>query len=107
MPARSGSARLDRWDGLLLILGALDIALFLAAEHRIAGPPGLPLDDGWIHLRLAQNLATGGGLAINPGEHRSKAVVTAARAPSTSVAGVHGWSGSTRVLCHTCPASSP
>ena len=80
MPARSGSARLDRWDGLLLILGGLAIALFLAAEHRIAGAPGLPLDDGWIHLRLAQNLAAGGGLAINPGEP-----VSASTAPLWSV----------------------
>ena len=53
---------------MLLVVGALAIALFLAAEHRIAGAPGLPLDDGWIHLRLARNLATGGGLAINPGQ---------------------------------------
>ena len=65
MAARPGSARLDRWDALLLVLGALAIVLFLAAERRIAGAPGLPLDDSWIHLRLAQNLATGGGFGIN------------------------------------------
>ena len=80
MAARSGSARLDRWDALLLLLGALAIGVFLAAERRIAGAPGLPLDDGWIHLRLAQNLATGGGLGINPGEP-----VPASTAPLWSV----------------------
>jgi len=78
--ARPGSARLDRWDALLLVLGALAIVLFLAAERRIAGAPGLPLDDSWIHLRLAQNLATGGGFGINRGEP-----VPASTAPLWSV----------------------
>jgi arabinofuranosyltransferase len=55
-------------DALLLGVGLLAVALFLAAERRIAGASGLPLDDSWIHLRLAQNLATGGGLGINRGE---------------------------------------
>ncbi len=80
MAARSGSARLDRWDALLLLAGAAAVLLFLAAERRIAGAWGLPLDDGWIHLRLARNLATGGGLAINPGEP-----VPASTAPLWSV----------------------
>jgi arabinofuranosyltransferase len=66
--ARSGPARLDRWDVGLLAVGALTVALFLGAEARIAGAPGLPLDDSWIHLRLARNLATGGGFGINRGE---------------------------------------
>jgi hypothetical protein len=78
--ARSGSARLDRWDALLLLAGAAAVLLVLAAERRIAGAWGLPLDDGWIHLRLARNLATGGGLAINPGEP-----VPASTAPLWSV----------------------
>ena len=68
MGARSGPARLDWWDVGLLAVGALTVALFLVAETRIAGAPGLPLDDGWIHLRLARNLATGGGFGINRGE---------------------------------------
>jgi hypothetical protein len=66
---------------VLLVAGALAIALFVAAEHRIAGAPGLPLDDGWIHLQLARNLATGGGFAINPGDP-----VPASTAPLWSVA---------------------
>jgi hypothetical protein len=40
---------------------------FTAAELRIAGEIGLPLDDAWIHLRFAENLAAGHGFAINPG----------------------------------------
>jgi hypothetical protein len=75
-----GSARLDRWDVGLLAAGALTLALFLLAESRIAGAPGLPLDDGWIHLRLARNLATGGGFGINRGEP-----VAASTAPLWSV----------------------
>lgn len=81
MAARSCPARPDRWDAVLLVAGALAIALFIAAERRIAGAPGLPLDDGWIHLQLARNLATGGGLAINPGHP-----VPASTAPLWSVA---------------------
>lgn len=59
---------LDRYDALLLASGTLALVAFLGAEAWIAGAPGLPLDDGWIHLRVADNLATGGGFAINPGE---------------------------------------
>jgi hypothetical protein len=43
------------------------LALFLAAERRIAGAPGLPLDDAWIHLHFARNLAEGAGFSYNPG----------------------------------------
>ena len=81
MAARSSPGGFDRWDALLLAAGALAVALFLVAESRIAGAPGLPLDDSWIHLRLAQNLATGGGFGINRGEP-----VAASTAPLWSVA---------------------
>jgi arabinofuranosyltransferase len=59
---------LDRADGVILAAGALAVGVFRLAEQRIAGAVGLPLDDGWIHLRLARNLAAGQGFAINPGE---------------------------------------
>jgi arabinofuranosyltransferase len=78
--APSRLARLDRWDVALVAAGALTVGLFLLAEARIAGAPGLPLDDGWIHLRLARNLATGGGFGINRGEP-----VPASTAPLWSV----------------------
>lgn len=67
----AGRLRRSGLDGLdLLIVGAaaLALALFLVAEGRIAGVAGLPLDDGWIHLRLASNFAAGHGFGINPGE---------------------------------------
>jgi hypothetical protein len=56
----------------LCIGAALAVALgvFWAAERRIAGTAGLssfPLDDSWIHLHFARNLAEGHGFAYNPG----------------------------------------
>jgi len=72
-PARPGVRRHPRprvsWadDAAVLAVAALVVLLFGVAERRIAGEPGLPLDDAWIHLRFAENLATGGGFAINPG----------------------------------------
>ncbi|HEX2500764.1 MAG TPA: hypothetical protein VHO73_04850 [Methylomirabilota bacterium] len=81
MAARPSLATLDRGDALLLAAGGLALALFLVAEGRIAGARGLPLDDSWIHLQLARNLATGGGFGINRGEP-----VPAATAPLWSVA---------------------
>jgi hypothetical protein len=58
-------SRLD--DALVLAAGAVVLGVFTAAELRIAGELGLPLDDAWIHLRFAENLAAGRGFAINPG----------------------------------------
>ena len=58
---------MDRKD-LLLALTALGVlVLFLAQEGRIAGAPGFPLDDSWIHLHFARNLAEGAGFSYNPG----------------------------------------
>jgi hypothetical protein len=68
MAARPPPAGLDRKDLLILTVGALALSVFLVAERRIANAPGLPLDDGWIHLQLARNVATGGGFGINRGE---------------------------------------
>jgi arabinofuranosyltransferase len=62
-----GWSRAFRDDALILAVGAVVLLLFLAAELRIAGETGLPLDDSWIHLRFAENLAAGRGFAINPG----------------------------------------
>jgi hypothetical protein len=53
---------------LLVALAALaPLALFLIQEHRIAGAAGFPLDDSWIHLHFARNLAEGHGFSYNPG----------------------------------------
>ncbi|MBM3276779.1 MAG: hypothetical protein FJY95_01675 [Candidatus Handelsmanbacteria bacterium] len=66
-----------RSEALLLALAALAGAgLFLWQEHRLAGRWGFPLDDAWIHLQFARNLAAGQGFSFNPGE-----VVSASTAP--------------------------
>ncbi len=58
-----GRARL-----VLLLFGVLACAAYTAAELRALGEgPGFPLDDGWIHLQFARNLAAGRGLAYTPG----------------------------------------
>jgi hypothetical protein len=57
---------------LAWILGAFAVGLaaFLLMERRLAGPVGaaaFPLDDSWIHLQFARNLAEGHGFSYNPG----------------------------------------
>jgi len=50
---------------------------YLATEAwLLSGDLGFPLDDSWIHLQFARNLAEGHGLAYNPGE-----LVTGSTAP--------------------------
>jgi hypothetical protein len=57
--------------GLLVCLG------YLTAEAWfLSGDLGFPLDDSWIHLQFARNLAQGHGLSYNPGE-----LVTGSTAP--------------------------
>ena len=53
---------------LLLAVTGAAAALYLEAEHRIAGRWGFSLDDSWIYAQMARNLATGHGFAFNPGE---------------------------------------
>jgi hypothetical protein len=57
----------DRKDGLLALVALAVLVLFLAQEQRIAGASGFPLDDSWIHLHFARNLAEGAGFSYNPG----------------------------------------
>jgi arabinofuranosyltransferase len=45
----------------------LPVALFLVRERLIAGAAGFPLDDSWIHLHFARNIAEGHGFSYNPG----------------------------------------
>lgn len=53
----------------LLALGFAVCALYLVVEvYLLSGFLGFPLDDSWIHLQLARNLAGGQGLSFNPGE---------------------------------------
>jgi arabinofuranosyltransferase len=49
---------------------AATVGVFWAAQWRVAGTAGwssFPLDDSWIHLQFARNLAAGQGFAYNPG----------------------------------------
>lgn len=50
--------------------------VYLGAELFLVGGLGFPLDDSWIHLQFARNLAAGQGLSYNPGE-----LVTGSTAP--------------------------
>lgn len=62
-----------RW----LALALLPCLGYLAAElYLLDGGLGLPLDDSFIHLQFARNLAAGDGLTYNPGE-----AVTGSTAP--------------------------
>src|SRR3954447_22799990 len=55
---------------LLLLLAGLVACLryFLEEGARLKGGLGFTLDDSWIHLQFARNLAHGAGLSYNPGE---------------------------------------
>lgn len=58
-----------RWQRVVpLIVGAVVVAAFVMSEVAYFGRLGLPLDDSWIHLQFARNLAAGNGLSYNPGE---------------------------------------
>lgn len=52
---------------LVALALAVPLAVLLASERRIAGAAGFPLDDSWIHLQFARNLAEGAGFSYNPG----------------------------------------
>ena len=54
-------------DLVVLAAAAVALTLFLVRERQIAGAAGFPLDDSWIHLHFARNLAEGAGFAYNPG----------------------------------------
>jgi arabinofuranosyltransferase len=56
-----------RDDALVVLAAAVPLALFLIRERAVAHGAGFPLDDSWIHLHFARNLAEGAGFSYNPG----------------------------------------
>ena len=75
LPASGVSPSRARWG--LLLGGAAACLGYLAVERwTLGGRLGWPLDDSWIHLQFARNLAAGRGLAYNSGE-----LVTGSTAP--------------------------
>ena len=73
----AGEARPSRARWCLLLGAAAACVGFLAIElWQLDGGLGWPLDDSWIHLQFARNLAAGRGLAYNSGE-----LVTGSTAP--------------------------
>ena len=80
-PPRDGAARVTASDpapwrvrvpGSLAVAAAFGfgLAVFLYRQWRLAGSASLdafPLDDSWIHLQFARNLAEGHGFSYNPG----------------------------------------
>jgi hypothetical protein len=69
LPARETRAGLRGPSPAWLALALVPCAVFLAGElYVLDGRLGLPLDDSWIHLQFARNLAGGAGLAYNPGQ---------------------------------------
>ena len=70
MPAAPGADPGGSWtrDDLVVAFAAcLPLVLFVLTERRLAGAPGFPLDDSWIHLHFARNIAEGAGFSYNPG----------------------------------------
>jgi hypothetical protein len=60
-----------RHDVLVALAALVPLAWLLVRERAIAGAAGFPLDDSWIHLHFARNLAEGLGFAYNPGQPMS------------------------------------
>jgi hypothetical protein len=63
------TVRLGWWRMLLLAVVVAGLfAAYLLVELKQNGEAGFPLDDPWIHLTFARNLARGWGFVYNHGE---------------------------------------
>lgn len=68
-PSLSARPRPEGGDALPLWVAAGVAASYLASElYTFSGRLGLPLDDSWIHLQFARQIAAGEGLAYNSGQ---------------------------------------
>ena len=73
-PTPEPAPRMAGWP--LLVAGLLACLVYLAGEVYARHHLGFPLDDSFIHLQFARNLASGRGLSYNPGQ-----IVTGSTAP--------------------------
>ena len=53
---------------VMIVLALLGLGIYLVEGARQVNDFGFPLDDSWIHLQIAHNLASGHGWSYNPGE---------------------------------------
>src|SRR3989442_14962791 len=67
MSRRAVSSAARRDDLLVVAAAVLPLGLYILREQALAGASGFPLDDSWIHLHFARNIAEGAGFAYNPG----------------------------------------
>jgi hypothetical protein len=66
-PSAESSLTGLRDDLVVAVAAFLPLILFALTERRLAGFAGFPLDDSWIHLHFARNIAEGAGFSYNPG----------------------------------------
>jgi hypothetical protein len=60
-------SRLLPWQVATILFAVAGAAAWGTAVERAATTAGFPLDDSWIHLQFARNLAEGQGFSFNPG----------------------------------------
>ena len=58
---------MDPWHVLLVCMAVLAPAAWGTYLEWQQTAPGFPLDDTWIHLQFARNVAEGHGFSFNPG----------------------------------------
>ena len=59
--------QLVRRDAVIVIAATLSVFIYVVVAQRVAGGPGFPLDDAWIHQTYGRNLALSGQWQFMPG----------------------------------------